>query len=388
MIKIALWGAGYIGEKIYTYINENFDDVVIAYWCDSKKSEKCKEKNSIPLIAPDELKRRLEMKEIDYLIISTGIRKLNEIELELQKLKIEEAYYVFRKYYENPNKNHNKNIQQVLEKIDLTRPCLEYFEFHVCDHCNLNCKGCLHLSNLCDVNYADLDGYIRDIKRIKELFWGVQMVKLLGGEPLLNEQLPEFIKATREYIPECDLRVGTNGLLLNRQDKSLFVTMKENDAYFFVSLYPPIELRREDIETVCRENGVDCVFTEKIDCFRKQLYLNKQGNPEQTYEYCKKLNGYCFGLREGKLSPCVSFYVKFMNKFFDSKIEIGEDDEIDLYTKGISAWDMIDRLYKPIPLCEYCGKAKEFKWESGRKKALLSDYIVGEKCKGIKQCIL
>ena len=58
------------------------------------------------------------------------------------------------------------------------------FEIHLNDHCNLNCKSCLHFVPLAkpDSHYP-LDEFERDIKRLCSLFDGkFGWIHLLGGE--------------------------------------------------------------------------------------------------------------------------------------------------------------------------------------------------------------
>ena len=37
------------------------------------------------------------------------------------------------------------------------RPVLDYLEFHLADHCNLNCAGCLHYAPFADKRFADVE---------------------------------------------------------------------------------------------------------------------------------------------------------------------------------------------------------------------------------------
>ena len=120
----------------------------------------------------------------------------------------------------------------MLERIDTPKPRLDYLEFHLADHCNLNCRGCAHMSNIAEPHLADLDQYIKDIARLRDLFWGIDRIRLMGGEPLLNDQLPEFIKVTREFFPDTDMHVVTNGLLLTQNKQTLLRVMHDNHCSF------------------------------------------------------------------------------------------------------------------------------------------------------------
>lgn len=65
------------------------------------------------------------------------------------------------------------------------------FELHVCEQCNLKCRGCDNFSCLVkENNFYDINVFRKDLLRLKELFENhVERITLLGGEPLLNPEL-------------------------------------------------------------------------------------------------------------------------------------------------------------------------------------------------------
>jgi uncharacterized radical SAM superfamily Fe-S cluster-containing enzyme len=80
-----------------------------------------------------------------------------------------------------------------------------WIEVNLADHCNLNCQMCDHFSPLAKPTFLDLETFRRDMKRLAELTDGyIDIMKLQGGEPLLNDQAIEFIKITRELFPESN----------------------------------------------------------------------------------------------------------------------------------------------------------------------------------------
>lgn len=73
-----------------------------------------------------------------------------------------------------------------------------YLETHVADMCNLKCRGCMHFSNIAiHPNYPDLQKFERDFRRLSELFSNIFIIRLMGGEPLLNPGLGEYIRIAR-----------------------------------------------------------------------------------------------------------------------------------------------------------------------------------------------
>src|SRR5512139_246408 len=65
-----------------------------------------------------------------------------------------------------------RTIVQRVERR-LSKPALAYLELHVTDHCNMNCSGCGHFSNVAPDWYADLASHDRDMRRLSQLFSNV-----------------------------------------------------------------------------------------------------------------------------------------------------------------------------------------------------------------------
>lgn len=71
---------------------------------------------------------------------------------------------------------------KIWTKENVSLPELEYIEYHISWHCNLKCKGCGHLSNLCDEElFGDLEKYIKDLSRLHQLVDNISVIRLMGG---------------------------------------------------------------------------------------------------------------------------------------------------------------------------------------------------------------
>lgn len=87
-------------------------------------------------------------------------------------------------------------------------------EANIIDSCNLNCKGCAHYSNLFDDSEIyPLNEYERDIKQIARNA-DILNFYILGGEPLKLKNLDEYLRITKRFLPNTNLRLITNGLLV------------------------------------------------------------------------------------------------------------------------------------------------------------------------------
>lgn len=92
---------------------------------------------------------------------------------------------------------------------------LHNLELHVTHACNLYCESCSHYSNQRHRGQLDL----QTADQWMSLWSGrvtPQRFTLLGGEPTLHRDLPEFLPLVRRHWPRCQLKLTTNGFFLHR----------------------------------------------------------------------------------------------------------------------------------------------------------------------------
>ena len=71
-----------------------------------------------------------------------------------------------------------------------------------------------HTKAMLDLN-LEVHSFERDIKRLSELSNGeVNIIHLMGGEPLLNPNCERFFELTRKYFDKTEIKLITNGILL------------------------------------------------------------------------------------------------------------------------------------------------------------------------------
>lgn len=236
-------------------------------------------------------------------------------------------------------------------KILRLRPFLRYVEVHLVDHCNLNCRGCSHFSPIAKEWFADVSQYEKDMRRLTELFGNINMVRLMGGEPLLHPQIESFITLTRRHFPKADVRVVTNGLLLPGMHDSFWETCRANSVVLDVTIYPPLKDKEQLFRNLANSKSVK-TNVHSVSAF-SALYNDKgDSDVKQSFVTCRSWQ-YCPNLREGRLYVCpVPAYVHYFNEALGSHVP--EDGWLDIHAQSLSGWDVLTLLDKATSACRYC----------------------------------
>ena len=250
------------------------------------------------------------------------------------------------------------------------RPVLHYLEFHLADHCNMNCGGCTHYAPMADRWFADVGRVTADFARLKELFRNIRHVRVMGGEPLLHPDCTRFLHVVRDAFPNTRLELVTNGLLLAGQPESFWAACRETGTIISLSVYPPLRGRTDDIFAKCRAERVPI---EPKDSSMFMTHYVPDGNVDvrEAFRFCRGESFFCPILREGRIYNCaMGCYAKYWNRVAPTPFPAEEGMELASATgAGILLY-----LMRPIPACAHCSPtARNFTWRNGASK--LEDWI-------------
>lgn len=247
------------------------------------------------------------------------------------------------------------------------RPVLDYLEFHLADHCNLNCAGCLHYAPFADRRFADLETIRRDFKRLKELFSNIRHIRIMGGEPLLYPDVGEVVKTVRAAFPRSKVRVVTNGVVLNDDAdgkiRSLLSILRKNSVGIDWTMYPPVAHREDEIKALCKNAGVNLRITEN-NSFMARIRPKGGIGIRRAFRWCRE-RMYCPILDDGRIFTCApARYAGYYNKAAETKIPV--EKGMDLHTA--TAKDILYYLMCPAFTCAYCDAgARYFPWKGDAK---------------------
>lgn len=194
---------------------------------------------------------------------------------------------------------------------------LRSLEIHIIHRCNLRC---LHCSHFCDLKYDEEINFDLTINWLK--LWATRLepkrFRILGGEPLMESRLLEYIKEVANIFPKSRRDVVTNGLLLHRWEASLPEVLKETDTVLHISEHPmpprlkPIFIRNLEMAkqwavkygfrlTSSLHTGQE-KWTQVYRGSGSDIRPHISDRPEESRFYCTRKN--CVNLRRGRLWPC------------------------------------------------------------------------------------
>ncbi|MDR0640927.1 MAG: radical SAM protein, partial [Treponema sp.] len=235
----------------------------------------------------------------------------------------------------------NSNVTVTLSKFRarlkklIKISALESFDIYIAEHCNWGCYSCNHFSQLAASEFADLAATERDLKRLSELSGGnIPAVMLVGGEPLLNPELPEFMRIAREYFPQSRVQIVTNGVLLLAQKDIFWESVKKYNITMTPTKYPGIDW--EKIEARAGKFGYKFEYfdlsgsSEKVS---RKFSLDLSGSQEIRKSFRRCPMAACtVALQNGRLATCsFVFCMRHFNKYFNQNIPVTDDDSIDIY---------------------------------------------------------
>lgn len=374
MKKVVLYGNYFINRKVKKLIMSsklrNYLDVI--YFCDINEGLHDLKLNKNELINIDEVFNRYINNDIDFVIITDDARELKKNANFLNQKKIMDIYHI-------SNTLLSKNIDEIslndIIKLDFREESLNVIEIDITEHCNLNCKGC---ARCCDIyklkKYANLSTFINDIERTKELFGNINLISIMGGEPLLNKELPDFIYYTRKTFPNAAIDIITNGLLINQLDSKSLSIIKDNEAQFYISNYKPTQQKRPQIEEFLKKNNMYYKFTPLLTQFRKKL--TTRPNNDKFQSHCNCIDKFLHLVKDGSIYKCPFIaYIQKINDYYNTNIRY-YDGKYSLYNNW-NTNQLYNILSNPIESCKYCSENLEyFDWELATPKFEYSHFIL------------
>lgn len=360
-MNIYIYGAGTKGKELHEIINlynqQNFG--IVGY----VDQEKVGSIFDIPIFRLDEIKDY----NITIIIAINSFKIAQHVFFELKDSGFSDIWW-----FKEKKRFFGKDFfyEQCICCRAWQKNMIEHMEMHVMDACNLNCKGCAHFSPIFENVVPDMASRVADIKMFMEKGIHPVQFNLLGGEPFLNPELGEIAKKVRTILPDTDIVIVTNGLLIPKADASVLTLIAESNVKVSISEYEPTH---KIIDVIC----------DKLDCFGIVYEIRSFGTKEKfnkplsinEAESSKRLciSYGCITLWNGMIARCPTLmYIDAFNKRFGTKLPNDGVMQLSSCSKGE---ELLEQLEQEVPLCSHCIR-NEIEWGVCDKTILCSDFAV------------
>lgn len=113
---------------------------------------------------------------------------------------------------------------------------LPFVETMATQVCNLSCLGCTNYSDLKHTGYVPWTEMQSQIKEWLEILEFLDF-GIIGGEPLINPEIEQWITGVRELMPTSQIRFTTNGLLLKKYPNLLNLLNYIGNCVFKITVH-------------------------------------------------------------------------------------------------------------------------------------------------------
>lgn len=243
-------------------------------------------------------------------------------------------------------------------------------EYSVAYHCNLKCAFCSHMAPFIDTKLPPLESFAADVNRLSQVLHTGD-IRLVGGEPLLNPEIVEFLKIARASGIADTIMVTTNGLLLNSMKDAFW----ENVDFIWLSQYPGASPRDKMIEKFKAKAKESNTRLDVDPSFYFRSTVTTKPHPmdwktKMIYRTCESANRFhCHMIHEGRLFKCAC--PPFMPEYHRRMGRNGYDSSVDAFQIH-AATDLFSELKdflfsdKPLDACRYC-LGYVGKWQAHRQ---------------------
>ena len=236
---------------------------------------------------------------------------------------------------------------------------VEAFELHVAEHCNLRCANCCNMSPL----VAERTLAVAEVAAFTARMAGVlhaDVVKIMGGEPLLHPDLPGVLRVLRSSGIADRVRLFTNGLLLAAQPDAFWEALDE----LTISSYVSAPVKPATLELAhARARRHDFVLNVKpVTEFAQVLsprYQSDDTRTTETYQRCW-LRHRCLVVRDRRFYMCTR--AAYASEFLATVTHEPATAPLDRSGDGIplddpdlaGALEAYMNRAEPLGACRYC----------------------------------
>lgn len=240
-----------------------------------------------------------------------------------------------------------------------SKEILDYTEMFITSYCSIDCKWCSASIPYYKKKYhIPTDFLLRQLDRYLSVIDGVEVFRVLGGEPFLHPDLAKILTPLIESPKVGSVRIVTNGTVVPK-DSELLELLRSEKVALDISNYGEVSCKVPELVAM-EERGMVHLNIDRVTTWfvPNHDYRCKNLSPEQALSKYRHCPDYCHVLRDGKLFYCgEAFHIANIP---DSPMRSGVDF-VDLFDRDKSLEelraevnDLIFKRSKRMIACDYC----------------------------------
>ena len=242
------------------------------------------------------------------------------------------------------------------------KPIIPFLSFFITTRCTLRCKHCntfipYYRNKFHQKNYT-LEMFKKDLDILLDAVDYINIFQFIGGEPLLNKDLPEMIEYACTKSKINNIFLTTNATIL--PSSKLIKVLKYNRISVQVSDYRNTKYKNifyKELQEIFAKENIKCnFFQESIGSSNwssnQEIYWKDTDIQTLKKRYNNCFNANCISICDGKWIQCIAGLFMFRNL----KLEKGVSDEvIDIRTCNNLTEKLIEFYAKDYSkFCNYC----------------------------------
>lgn len=308
--SLIIFGAGRWGERLSQLCELN--NISVACFCDESPDHFGTEKNGFPVFS---LAQCLGQFQHPIFIISPKRKEIQgEISLFLEKQEGKIEFYSITTFMQEISVLRSETV---MDKIWINRFKLDRYknkesevlylqsiDLMITEQCSLKCKDCGHLMQYySSPKHRKKEEIFAYLDRIDQVFDVIGGVQILGGEPLMNQEVYEIVEYAQSKESIETVHVVTNATILPKKEKMGKFNPTKVD--FVISDYENERQKIPEIRSLLGELGISCDLASSgqwIDYADIKDYQRDEENLKELYRTCNTKNTSV--LSHGKLYIC------------------------------------------------------------------------------------
>ncbi len=216
-----------------------------------------------------------------------------------------------------------------------------------------------------------LEKFAQDFNQLHKFIDDIGVIRILGGEPLLNPEINEYVKLSRKLYPQAIIWVVTNAILLPKMPDDFFETLRQNNAFIWISFYSPLKSKMPEIQRLLEKKQVRFGISPLNEEFTIKQTIHRHDKPREIFLQC--FQAHCHNLYEGKIAACfLPFTTKYFNAYYGKNLP--EDGALDLYAEGLTTEKLKAHLLTPFERCRYCTRPVSVNWDTIKHPSPITDW--------------